>query len=104
MIWTCPQNGDLSTECGFCHREQEFTYPHTMWTFPQSDHNLLLILPKNVHILKYKCPQTRFAGLRLFSCLRDIWLHICQMKAFNGIVSPQPVDLWTLQFIAVYSQ
>ena len=39
------------------------------WKFTQSDHNLRVVLPKNVNISKYKCLQTRFACLRLLSCL-----------------------------------
>ena len=49
IIW----NFNLSTKCGFnhslftCPQNACFaTYPHTMWTFPQSAHDFSVVLPK----------------------------------------------------------
>ena len=60
----CPYNGDLSmqiylsTECWFDHRmfkefrifHREFTYQHTMLSFPPSSHVL-----SKIHSFRYKC-------------------------------------------------
>ena len=48
-ILCCSKNEELITDCLLVHKIRlfhgEFTYPHSLWTFQQSNHNLCIVIP-----------------------------------------------------------